>query len=145
MSDRYGLGAMPKENEELVRRAVDAVNGADVDAFAACHHPDVVFEVSGEPFPGFGGIYRGRDGVRRWLEEALEPWESAHIDLEEIVEAGDDRIVVGVLMTTRGSESGVETKLRLWQAFWLMDGLVGRRQGPYWAREAALAAVGVRD
>jgi ketosteroid isomerase-like protein len=136
---------MSKENQELILRAVDAVNRADADAWVACYHPDVQFEVSGDSFPGFGGIYRGRAGVRRWFEEALELWDSVHIELEETTESGDDRVVVGVLMTTRGTESGVETKLRLWQAFWVLDGLVVRRRGPYWVRDEALAAVGLPD
>jgi len=83
--------------------------------------------------------------VRRWLEEALDPWESVRLDLEEIFEAGDDQVVVGVLMTTRGEESGVETKLRLWQVFWVTDGRVARRQGPYWVRDEALAAAGLKE
>jgi hypothetical protein len=83
--------------------------------------------------------------VRRWLEEALDPWESVQIDVEEVTEAGDDQVVLGVLMTTRGGGSGVETKLRLWQVFWVMDGKVARRQGPYWARNEALEAVGLGE
>ena len=88
---------------------------------------------------------RSRAGVRRWLEEALDPWECVRLDLEEIIEAGEDRVVAGVLMTTRGEESGVETKLRLWQVFWVTDGRVARRQGPYWVRNEALEAVGLGE
>lgn len=133
------------ENVALMLRAVDAVNRADGDAFVACFHTDVEWEASDDRFPGFGGVYRGRAGVRRWLEEALDPWESVRLDLEEIFEAGDDQVVVGVLMTTRGEESGVETKLRLWQVFWVTDGRVARRQGPYWVRDEALAAAGLKE
>jgi ketosteroid isomerase-like protein len=136
---------MSKENEELVLKVVDAVNRVDVDAFVACFHPDVEWEASDDRFPGFGGVYRGQAGVRQWLEEALEPWESVHIHVEEITEAGDDQVLLGVLMTTSGKGSGVETKLRIWQAFRVTDGKVARRQGPYWARDAALEAVGLRE
>jgi ketosteroid isomerase-like protein len=111
----------------------------------ACFHHDVEWEVSGDRFPGFGGIYRGPRGVRRWLEEALKPWESVHIQVEKITEAGDDQILLGVLMTTCGRGSGVETKLRLWQAFQVADGKVARRQGPYWARDEALQALRLRE
>jgi hypothetical protein len=84
--------------------------------------------------------------VRRWLEEALDPWESVQIDVEEGTEAGDDQATLGVLMTTRGAGSGLETKLHLWQVFWVTDGKVARRQeGPYWARNEALEAVGLGE
>jgi ketosteroid isomerase-like protein len=136
---------MPQGNVETVLTAVDAVNRADVEAFVACFHPDVEWEVSGERFPGFHGTYRGRDGVRRWLQQALEPWESVHLDVEEIIEPGDDRLVLGVLMTTRGGQSGVETQLPLWQVFVVADGQVTKRTGPYWTREAALEAAGLRE
>ena len=103
---------MSQENVDVVVTAVDAVNRADVEAFVACFHPDVEWVVSGERFPGFGGTYRGHEGVRRWLEQALEPWASLHLDIEEITEPSQDRVVVGVLMITRGGGSGVETRLR---------------------------------
>jgi ketosteroid isomerase-like protein len=137
---------MSNENVELVLQAVDAVNRVDADAFVACFHPDVEWEASDDRFPGFGGVYRGRAGVRRWLEEALDPWESVQIDVEEVTEAGDDQATLGVLMTTRGAGSGLETKLHLWQVFWVTDGKVARRQeGPYWARNEALEAVGLGE
>ena len=79
------------------------------------------------------------------MEEALDPWEKVRIDVEEITEASDGRVVVGVLMTTRGGGSGVETKLRLWQVFWVTDGKVARRRGPYWGRDEALEAAGQRE
>jgi ketosteroid isomerase-like protein len=139
-----GVG-VSQENVEVVRTAVDAVNRADVEAFVGCFHPDVEWEVSGEGFPGFDGTYRGHEGVRRWLEQALELWESVHLDVEEITEPSHNRLVVGVLMTTRGGGSGVETQLRLWQVFLVADGQVRKRTGPYWTRTAALEAAGPRD
>jgi ketosteroid isomerase-like protein len=136
---------MSQKNVDLVLSAVDAVNRADVEAFAACFHPDVEWEVSGEPFPGFEGMYRGHEGVRRWLKQALEPWDSVRLDVEEIIEPRDGWLVVGVLMTTRGGGSGVETQLRLWQVFLVDDGQVTRRTGPYWTSDAALEAVGLQE
>lgn len=133
---------MSQENVDLVVTATDAINRADVEASVACFHPEVEWAVSGERFPGFGGTDRGHDGVRRWLEQALEPWESLHIDVEEIAEPSQDRVVVGALMTTRGGGSGVETRLRVWQVFFLTDGQVTKRTGPYWTRDDAFEAAG---
>jgi hypothetical protein len=57
----------------------------------------------------------------------------------------DDRVLLDLLMTTRGGTGGVETTLRLWQALWFKDGLVVRRQGPYSTRADALKAMGLRE
>jgi hypothetical protein len=83
--------------------------------------------------------------VRRWFEEAVEPWESVHNQIEEVTEAADDRVLLCLLMTTRGGASGVKTTLRLWQGLWFRDGLVVKRQGPYWTRADALEAMGLRE
>jgi ketosteroid isomerase-like protein len=132
---------MSQQNVELVLNAAfEAVNRGDVDAFAACFHPDVEWEVSGERFPGFEGTYHGREGVRRWLVQALEPWDSVRVDGGEITELKDGWLVVDVLMTTRGGGSGVETQLRMWQLFLVDGGQITKRTGPYWTRDAALGA-----
>jgi hypothetical protein len=39
----------------------------------------------------------------------------------------------------------VETTLHLWQALWFKNGLVVRRQGPYWTRADALEAMGPHE
>jgi hypothetical protein len=39
----------------------------------------------------------------------------------------------------------VETELRGWQVLLCADGKVARRQGPFWARDEALEAAGLRE
>lgn len=136
---------MSQQHVDVVRKAVDALNRQDADAFVASAHPDVEWEATDDRFPGFRALYRGRTGVRRWFEEAVEPWESIHNQIEEVTEVADDRVLLDLLMTTRGGTSGVETTLHLWQALWFKDGLVVRRQGPYWTRADALATMGLRE
>jgi hypothetical protein len=59
---------MSQENVELVRRAVDAFNRRDLDAFVALTDDDV------EVIPRSAALegrdhYHGHDGVRRWLKD----------------------------------------------------------------------------
>jgi ketosteroid isomerase-like protein len=138
-------GAMSQRNVDVVRKAVDALSRQDADAFVASAHPEIEWEATDDRFPGFRALYRGRTGVRRWFEEAVEPWESVHNQIEEVTDVGGDRVLLDLLMTTRGGTSGVETTLRLWQALWFKDGLVVKRQGPYWTRADALEAMGLRE
>jgi ketosteroid isomerase-like protein len=135
---------MSKENLEVVLEGVDAINRRDPDAFIACLHPDVVWEVSGDVFPGLRGIYRGHSGARNWFAEVLEVWESLHLEVEETTEARDRRVFLGFLFTARGGGSGVDTELRGWTVFSFADGKIARRQG-FWTRDEALEAVGLRE
>jgi ketosteroid isomerase-like protein len=135
---------MSEENVEVVLEGVDAVNRRDPDAFIACVHPDVVWEVS-EASPFLQGIYRGRGEVREWFEKSwLEVWESVHVEVEEITEASDGRVFLGALITGRGKGSGVETEARGWQVCWFADGQVARRQ-IFSTRDDALEAAGLSE
>jgi hypothetical protein len=80
-----------------------------------------------------------------WIETTWEAWESVHIEGEEIVEPSDDCVVACAPMIGRGHESGAETRLSMWHVFFFTDGLVARRVGPFWAKDATLEAVGLRE
>jgi len=136
---------MSQENVAVVREGVEAVNRGDPEAFIACLHPDVVWEESGDVFPGLRGIHRGYAGARNWFEEAiLEPWESVHVKIDEITEASDGQVFLEAFVTARGRASGVETELRFWSAFWFADGKISRRQ-VFWTRAEALRAAGLSE
>ena len=70
--------------------------------------------------------------------------ESIHVEVEEITEASDDRVLAGVHVKARGRGSGVPTELSLWQVFRFADGLITRRQA-FWTRQEALDAAGLRE
>ena len=134
---------MSRENVEVVERLVEAGNRRDIDAFIALVSPDVEWEDSlwfVEPVR----IYRGRAEVREWFNRALEPWEGFHAEVEEIIEAGDDRVFGGVLFTGRGAASGVDTEIHGWFVVWIAGGLITKRQF-FLDRDDALQAVGLEE
>ena len=89
------------------------------------------------------GVHRGHAEARKWFEEAiLEPWDTLHMELEEMTESDGDRVFAESLVTARGKASGVETELRVWQVFWFAHGKVARRQ-VFWSRQEALDAAGL--
>jgi ketosteroid isomerase-like protein len=135
---------MSQENVELTYRANDAANRRDIDAFIALLHPDVEWEESGDVLPGLRGTYHGRAEVRKWAEELMEPWESLHMEIEEITEASDGRVFFEFFITARGGASGVETELRGWQVLWFVDGKIEKRQ-VLWTRDEALEAAGLSE
>jgi ketosteroid isomerase-like protein len=134
------------EKVEVVLKGIVATNRRDADAFVACLHHDVEWQESGDSFPGLGGTYRGRAEVRAWFEEAFGSiWESSHTEAEEIIEASDERVLLGFLRTARGRASGVATNLRGWNVFWFANGKIAKRAGPFWDRTEALEAAGLRE
>jgi ketosteroid isomerase-like protein len=118
---------MSRENVESMRRAVEAFNRGDAAAFVALGTPDVEWEDA--IFWSEGSrIYRGRDELRDWFAQVREPWERIQIAIEEIIETGHDRLVFGLRLTARGSSSGADTRLEVWQVQWFREGLTAKRR-----------------
>ena len=136
---------MSEENIDVILKAVEALNRRDAEAFVAAVSPDVAWETNPE-MVGLGGIYLGRAGAREFFEQlfGLETWESIHVEVEEITEASDDRVLLGLLAKAQGRGSGVPTELRLWQVFWFAEALITRRQA-FWTRQEALEAAGLSE
>jgi ketosteroid isomerase-like protein len=132
---------MSQENVDNIREEVASFNRGDADGFVALCRPDVEWQDAifwSEPFR----TYRGREKVRAWFAQVREPWEDIHIAADEIIEAGEDRLVVGLGLTARGRGSGVETEAHFWQVNWFADGKTARRK-VFRDREEALEAAGL--
>ena len=137
---------MSQENVEVVRMAVEALNRRDSDAFVGCLHPDVEWEETSDAFPGLSGSYRGPEEVRRWAEQAVvEYWAELTLEVEELTQTSDSGILLGMRISARGAASGVSTETHAWQVFWVTDGRIARREGPFWARTEALEAAGLSE
>ena len=135
---------MSQENVEIVRQAVEAFNREDADAFVALAGLNVEWE-DAIFWSGVTRTYRGRQELREWFNQVLEPWENFHCEIEEITEPGDDRVLLGLYLTASGKGSGVEAPgLRFWSVFWLTDGEVTRRQ-VFRERAEALDAAGLDE
>ena len=134
---------MSQENVELVQKFVEATNRRDADAFVANLSPDVEWEDTLFWTEG-PRTYRGRAGVRKWLDEIQGPWEDLHLEVDEIVETSDGRLLVEFGLSARGRVSGADTQLRFWTVLWLADGMVTRRRS-FHEEAAALKAAGLED
>jgi len=135
---------MSEENVGMARKAVDALNRRDFDALLASLSPDVVWEAL-EGVSGIGELYRGRAGVREWIELMSENVEEGvHTEIEQITDLGDDRVFIAVVLTARRRSTGVPFEYRTWQIVWFADGLIARRQA-FWTRAEALKTAGRRE
>jgi ketosteroid isomerase-like protein len=133
--------------QALIREAVDAVNRGDVDAYLSMLDPDLEVRIArlegGGVWGGdFDELYRGREGMRRLLEQWLEPWEEIRLDPHEILDLGGDSFVALGEWVGRGRGSGVEVRTP-WPARFTLRGRLTARVDFFPSREGALAAMGL--
>ena len=134
---------MSQDTVEIVRRAYAVYDRRDVQGLQAlCHEECIVHTViegRAEPQP-----FRGHDGIRAWIENENEVWESVKIDELDLREVGKDRVFTYGTAVLRGKGSGVELSLPVWSLVELRNGKVFRLRS-YPNRAEALEAAGLRE
>jgi ketosteroid isomerase-like protein len=146
-------GAMSQENVELVR-SLHPPSGTDLvtlfaeglgsgrfDSIAAVLTLD--FEAAAGDVAGGLTIWgRGVDGLIKAWRNALEPWEVYRTEVEEFIDAGEDRVVVLVRDHGRVHGSDAEVDVAGGSVWTLRDGKVARIEF-HARREDALEAAGL--
>ena len=117
---------------------VAAFNRGDLDWILDHIAPDWEYQTV-QLFPGMDRVYRGRDGFIRFWENLREPWETITIEIERVVDLGD-QVVDLQTFRGKGRKSGVETTQEYANVSTVRGGLVSRMvgYGPDW--DAALKA-----
>ena len=127
------------DNVDAVKRVVDAINRADVDAVAESVSDDFALDFSNSRGP-MNGIYHGPDGVREFMTSFFEPWESIEFRPRETpVELDDRRVLTVNDLHGRGHESGVEVTATGATIWTVRDGRVAAVK-LYQSKEEALEA-----
>ena len=91
-------------------------------------------------YPEGEQVFRGRDGLKRWIGGIREIWDEWRMEQERFIAAGD-QIVVLVRIVARGHLSGVGLD-RETAHIWSTDGDLVSRCEVYFDRSEALDAVG---
>lgn len=133
---------MSQENVETVRRMFTQLP-ADPASYFAVLDPDVEFDTTSSPGP-YAGIYRGHEAVRGFMRHWLGTWADYEIEADEVIDAGDDLVVVVLTERGRGRGSGVRVQNQLAQVWTMRDGKA-IRINRYSTRAEALEAVGLRE
>jgi ketosteroid isomerase-like protein len=90
------------ENLDRYRDALDAWNRRDLVWILEQAAPDLEFNTA-QIFPGIEPIYHGREGmVEFWTTFIEEPWALFRLDVEELEDVGDDRVLA--LITFHGTD-----------------------------------------
>lgn len=112
-----------KENEAIVRRAVDAWNANDWALMEALHSPEVEV-VAPREWPE-GATLRGWGAVRRQFERLKDSWSLERYETERIESAGDKVLLVGTWIGT-GETSGLDLGQEMCPVFTLKGGRIAR-------------------
>ena len=97
---------MSDENLELVRRRFAAALGDDWETALEALDPDV--EIHDYDIPDAGGVFRGHEGYRAWVERWTDGWESVRMEDPEFRVVSEDCIIGLFRMITTGAHSGLE-------------------------------------
>jgi ketosteroid isomerase-like protein len=120
---------------ELVRRAYAALAERDFETLSRLAVADFELDVTDRVFNP--ATYRGEEGLRQFLAEVDELWESMDMRVERLVER-DDEVLALLAVDIKGRGSGLTLEDRIAQRWSVRDGkLVGMRV--YADREKALA------
>jgi len=147
---------MSQENVELVRRLLAPFEAGDIAAFfrdeagwaaglpaaEAFYAPD--FEASFVRADVGRATYVGLDGLRAAWLDWLGPWVSYRTEIEDLIDAGEGRVVV--LTHDFARPEGVEAEVSFEGApVWTVRNGKVARIDFYWDRAAGLAAAGLRE
>lgn len=130
---------MSRENVEIVRRAMAAASGQDLDwdTINAVYHPDhVLVPITA----GLGdGEVRGAAGAEDWFEKqrSTTAWNS---ELQGLLDMGPNVVMAEISLRFRGLASGAGGEQHMWLVMELRGGKITRTLAFTRPHEAALEA-----
>ena len=130
---------MSEANVAAVRSMWEAFLRNDAETALAAFDPDV--EWDGTNLPD-GEISRGLDAVVDHMTRWAETWESWEVELEDLIDAGEDRVIL--FFRERGrSKAGLDVNERHSELYVIRDGKIVYRKG-FSDAEEALVEAGLR-
>src|SRR5215211_3816478 len=135
---------MSRQNVEAFKRAVEANNRRDVEAFLEELDPEVEWH-PGLPalLGGEATVGRGHEGARELLRDVYDALAVFHLEISEIRDLGDRIVAIG-RMHARGRESGAETESP-WRYVVQYENGKATLIRTYLERNEALDAAGLRE
>jgi ketosteroid isomerase-like protein len=147
---------MSQENVELVRGLLGPFAQGDAVVLFKDEAIHASVRAASEPFftPDFKCVfvredvgrteYSGLDGLRKAWLDWLEPWDSYSPGVEDVIDAGHERVVVLTRDHARPRGSGAEVSFEGAPVWTLRGGKVARIEF-YWNRDDGLKAAGLEE
>ena len=122
------------------------LNRRDLEAFATIVHPEIE-SVNAPQIVALGGLVPGSHGRETWIEGQrrwLADWGELRYEPNEIIDLGDDRLLLLGRATGVGRGSGVEIDAEWGLLATISDGLIAREQS-FLDKAEALDAAGLSE
>jgi ketosteroid isomerase-like protein len=131
-----------EQNIETLRRAVEAYNARDVDAFIAFFDPSVELHSA---FSAVGGAdYHGYEGLHKFFGDFGQAWgDDLHVEPEGYFDLGD-QVISSYVVHGRRPQTGVDVELPSALIASFRDGRIVRLKA-YAHREDAFADLDVSE
>ncbi len=138
---------MSQENVEVVRRLAEGFQHRQHEKAFDFYDPEIEWDASNaaEMVPDLADVYRGHEGVRTYWRRWLSAWSDLDFEIEDIVDGGDEIVLLIRNQRQWGRHSGVAVAIPPYgMVFTLRNGKVIRWRG-YPDQESALEAAGLRE
>jgi len=129
---------MSRENLEIARSAAAAYNRGDLNALMEAYDPAVEFVTL------LLGTHRGKEAIRPIFEENRENLSGYSLELEELIDAGPDKVIVVAHLGGAGRVSQIAVGDLIAFVATFKNGLIVRQE-TFRNKEEALEAAGLRD
>jgi ketosteroid isomerase-like protein len=133
---------MSEEDVEIVRRAIAAFNERDFSQVPEVFDPEIVIDLSGNIFNP--DVYRGYDGVKRYVETIEEMWDRFEFEVEEVIPVGH-AVITATRASGVGRGSGIPVDMRVFQVITLRGGRLLHMTGAFRDRAEAFEAAGLEE
>jgi ketosteroid isomerase-like protein len=131
---------MARADVEFLREGYEALARGDMETFTTLSRehlgPDFEFHHVWD-----GRVFKGFEGTMKWIADTRETWEDYSQEVEEIIELGDDVVVV-LRISGRGGGSGVPVTQEL-AVLWRFEDGEAVQARSFTSREEALVAAEV--
>jgi ketosteroid isomerase-like protein len=129
-------------NVDVVRALYDCWERGDFAGGASLVTTDLQFARKGTAFGILEGEWCGAEDAWQAALEWLRSWRELRIEVEDVIELDDERVLVLDRQFGRGATSDVSLEIESAWVFTVHDGKITRMDG-YLPRAAALAATGL--
>jgi ketosteroid isomerase-like protein len=138
---------MSQENVEIVRTLAEGFQRRQHERAFEFYDPEIEWDASnvGQLIPDLAGVYRGHEGVRTYWRRWLSAWSDLHFDIQDVVDAGDQVVLLVRNQRQWGRHSGIATEFPPYgMVFTIRDGKVIRWES-FPDQESALEAAGLSE
>jgi ketosteroid isomerase-like protein len=141
------LRAMSQENVELVRTLAEGFKRRQHERAFEFYGPEIEWDASAiaGAYPEIAGVYHGHDGVRAFWRNWLSAWSDLEFEIQEIVGAGDEVVLLIRDQRQWGRYSGLETEFEPYGMVFTIRGAKVIRVRQFPDQQSALEAAGLSE